>query len=227
MLENLPAEDVDHKYFEVKVSQRLLQLDANTEKLSRKVMEHHEEMVKGMQLVMELEKDLQVTNIICKNGRRHLASAIDEVSQNLLVTSNVKRKQFLLDILPVLIKIQHAMDIKSRLEGIADEGDYAKALRMCSACMQLMDSCSGVAAIVDMNSNIEDWLQRTLEKVDLVLIDVCHSFDADKYKMVIDAYAMIDDGGLGEKVQNCFVQIVVLETHSVLKSILYEGLHTV
>ncbi|MCO5604362.1 hypothetical protein L7F22_058527 [Adiantum nelumboides] len=44
MLENLPAEDVDHKYFEVKVSQRLLQLDANTEKLSRKVMEHHEEM---------------------------------------------------------------------------------------------------------------------------------------------------------------------------------------
>mgnify|MGYP000394385469 FL=1 len=39
---------------------------------------------------------------------------------------------------------------------------------------------------------------------------------------VIDAYAMIDDGGLGEKVQNCFVQIVVLETHSVLKNVLYE-----
>lgn len=223
MLEYLPSEDVDQKYFEVKVTQRLLQLDVNTEKLSRKVMEHHEEMVKGMRLVMELEKDLQVTNIICKNGRRHLASAIDEVSQNLLVTSNVKRKQVLLDILPTLIKIQHAMDIKSRLEGIVEEGDYAKALRMCSACMQLMDDCSGIAAIMDMNLNIEDWLQRTLEKVDRVLLEVCHSFEADKYKMVIDAYAMIDDGGLGEKVQNCFVQIVVLETHSVLKKLLYEG----
>eukprot|EP00250_Pteridium_aquilinum_P017784 c23783_g2_i2 orf=401-3664(+) len=223
MLEKLPAEDVDQMYFEDKVSQRLLQLDVNTEKLSRKVMEHHEEMVKGMRLVMELEKDLQVTNIICKNGRRHLASAIDEVSQNLLVTSNVKRKQVLLDILPILIKIQHAMDIKSRLETIVEEGDYAKALRMCSACMQLMDDCSGIAAIMDMNVNIEDWLQRTLEKVDHVLLEVCHSFEEDKYKMVIDAYAMIDDGGLGEKVQNCFVQIVVLETHSVLKNILYEG----
>ena len=39
---------------------------------------------------------------------------------------------------------------------------------------------------------------------------------------VIDAYSMIDDGGLGEKVQNCFVQIVVLETHSVLKNVLNE-----
>lgn len=223
MLENLPSEDVDQKYFEGKVTQRLLQLDVNTENLARKVMEHHEEMVKGMRLVMELEKDLQVTNIICKNGRRHLASAIDEVSQNLLVTSNVKRKQVLLDILPTLIKIQHAMDIKSRLEGIVEEGDYAKALRLCSACMQLMDDCSGIAAIMDMNLNIEDWLQKTLEKVDRVLLEVCHSFEADKYKMVIDAYAMIDDGGLGEKVQNCFVQIVVLETHSVLKNLLYEG----
>ena len=30
------------------------------------------------------------------------------------------------DILPILIKIQHAIDIKSRLEGIVEEGDYAK-----------------------------------------------------------------------------------------------------
>lgn len=223
MLENLPVEDVDQKYFDSMVAQRLLQLDFNTEKLSRKVMEHHEEMVKGMQLVMELEKDLKVTNIICKNGRRHLSSAIHEVSQNLLVTSNVKKKKVLMDILPILVKIQHAMDIKLRLEGIVEEGDYAKALRMCSACMQLMDECSEIAAVMDMNLSIEDWLQRTLEKVDHVLLEVCQSFEADKYRMVIDAYAMIDDGGLGEKVQNCFVQIVVLETHAVLKNLLYEG----
>lgn len=223
MLENLPAEDVDQKYFDAKVTQRLLQLDYNTEKLSRKVMEHHEEMVKGMQLVMELEKDLQVTNIICKNGRRHLSSAMHEVSQDLVVTSNVKKKRILLDILPKLVKIQHAMDIKSRLESIVEEGDYAKALRMCSACMQLIDECSGVSAIIDMNHSIEGWLQRTLEKIDRVLLEVCRSFEANKYKMVIDAYALIDDGGLGEKVQNCFVQIVVLETHSVLKNLLYEG----
>ncbi|KAH7405246.1 hypothetical protein KP509_15G062300 [Ceratopteris richardii] len=223
MLENLPSEDVDQKYFEAKVSERLLQLDANTEKLSKKVMEHHEEMVKGMQLVMELEKDLQVTNIICKNARRRLALAIDEVSQNLLISSNVKRKKILTDIIPFLIKMQHVSDIKSRLQGIVDEGNYAKALRMCSACMQLMDDCSGIAAIMDINTNIEEWLSGTLEKLDLVLLDVCQNFDADKYKMVIDAYTMIDDGGLGEKVQNCFVQIVVLETHTVLKNMLFEG----
>eukprot|EP00249_Psilotum_nudum_P022392 c28500_g1_i1 orf=1413-4874(+) len=222
-LEILPDSDVDQNYFDAQVAQRLLQLDAITESLSRQVMEHHEEMVKGMQLVMELEKDLQVTTIICKNGRRHLSLAVHEVSQDLVVTSNVKKKQLLLEILPILVRIQHTIDVKSRLDSIVEEGNYAKALQMCSICMQLMDECSGVFAVADMNRSIEQWLQCTLEKVDGVLLEVCRKFDGDDYKMVIDAYAMIDDGGLGEKVQNCFVQIVVIETHTVLKTFLYEG----
>jgi hypothetical protein len=70
-----------------------LQLEDITEKLSKQVMEHHEEMVKGMQLVTELERDLQVSSIIVKNGRRHLSRATFEVSQDLVVAANVRKKQ--------------------------------------------------------------------------------------------------------------------------------------
>ncbi|KAJ7561332.1 hypothetical protein O6H91_03G024200 [Diphasiastrum complanatum] len=224
LLEQLPKEDFDQKFLDVKIGQRFLQLDAITERLSRQVMEHHEEMVEGMQLVTELEKDLQVTNIICKNGRRHLASAMHEVSQDLVVTANVKKKQILLDMLPYLERIQQAVDIKSRLDVIVDEGNYGRALHMCSECLQVLDECVELSAIQDMNHNIEEWLQKTIEKVDGVLLDVCRKFDAKRYLTVIDAYAMIDDvASLIEKIQNCFAQIVVSETHAVLNSHLCEG----
>ncbi|KAJ0084233.1 hypothetical protein Patl1_30543 [Pistacia atlantica] len=75
---------------------RIAQLDRVAELLSRNVMEHHEVMVKGMNLVRELEKDLKVANVICMNGRRHINSSINEVSRDLIVNANSKKKQTLL-----------------------------------------------------------------------------------------------------------------------------------
>ncbi|CAL5426428.1 unnamed protein product [Camellia sinensis] len=112
VLEHMPSEENDVAYFEEKVmgsslgattlcimpkaTVRLAQLDSIAERLSRHVMEHHEEMVKGMHLVRELEKDLKVANVICMNGRRHLTSSRNEVSRDLIVTTSSKKKQVLL-----------------------------------------------------------------------------------------------------------------------------------
>ncbi|EFJ24849.1 hypothetical protein SELMODRAFT_442305 [Selaginella moellendorffii] len=220
LLEHLP-EQPTQEFFENKVSQRMLQLDDITEKLSIQVMEHHEEMVKGMQMVTEVEKDLQVSKIICKNGRRRLSLAIHEVSQDLVVAGNVRKKQVLMDMLPILERIQHAIDIKSRLDSTIEEGNYGKALQMCSECLQLLEEMSGLAAVQDMNHSIEEWLQKTIVKVDEVLLDVCRQFNVEKYMTVIDAYAMIDDiPGLSDKTQTFYAQIIVARTHSVLKEYL-------
>ncbi|EFJ30283.1 hypothetical protein SELMODRAFT_440658 [Selaginella moellendorffii] len=220
LLEHLP-EQPTQEFFENKVSQRMLQLDDITEKLSIQVMEHHEEMVKGMQMVTEVEKDLQVSKIICKNGRRRLSLAMHEVSQDLVVAGNVRKKQVLMDMLPILERIQHAIDIKSRLDSTIEEGNYGKALQMCSECLQLLEEMSGLAAVQDMNHSIEEWLQKTIVKVDEVLLDVCRQFNVEKYMTVIDAYAMIDDvPGLSDKTQTFYAQIIVARTHSVLKEYL-------
>jgi hypothetical protein len=96
MLQHLPKEGINQSVFDSKVAQKIQQLDVITQKLSKQVMEHHEEMVKGMQLVTELERDLQVATIIVKNGRRHLSKAIFEISQDLVVAANVRKKQVLL-----------------------------------------------------------------------------------------------------------------------------------
>ncbi|KAH9326179.1 hypothetical protein KI387_006357, partial [Taxus chinensis] len=165
-LKIIPIEENDLIYFEKKVSQRLVQLDVVTEQLSHKVMEHHEELVKGMQVVTEVEQDLQVANVICKNGRRHLSSSMNEVSRDLIVTSNAKRKQFFLA-----------------------------------------------------------WLARTLEKLDALLLGVCQKFNPESYIMVVDAYALIDDiSGFADKLQNVFTQIVLMETQTVLKDFVFQGL---
>ncbi|KAL6566889.1 hypothetical protein OROMI_015293 [Orobanche minor] len=155
ILEQSPSEEYEATYFEEKAALRLAQLDKISERLSRHVMEHHEEMevdylycfsvlhrilvvlpamltmhiiMTGMNLVRELEKDLKIANVICMNGRRHLTSSRNEVSRDLIVTDNSKKKQALLDILPILTELRHAVDMQVALETCVEEGNFSKRL---------------------------------------------------------------------------------------------------
>ncbi|KAJ4970113.1 hypothetical protein NE237_003212 [Protea cynaroides] len=230
VLEHIPSEGNDLTYFENKATLRLAQLDRIAERLSRHVMEHHEEMVKGMHLVRELEKDLKVANVISMNGRRHLTSSMHEVSRDLVVTSYAKKKQALLDMLPILTELRHAMDMQVALEVHVEEGNFFKAFQVLSEYLQILDSFSELSAIQEMSRGVEAWLAKTLQKLDSVLLGVCQEFKEESYITVVDAYALIGDiNGLAEKIQSFFMQEVLSETHSVLKSIVQEeqGLHNV
>ncbi|XP_014620084.1 syndetin-like isoform X3 [Glycine soja] len=186
-------------------------------------MEHHEVMVKGMNLVRELEKDLRIANVICMNGRRHLTSSMNEVSRDLIVNSYSKKKQALLDMLPTLTELRRALDMQSTLESLVEEGNYWKAFQVLSEYLQLLDSLSELSAIQEMSRGVEVWLGRTLQKLDALLLGVCQEFKEDGYITVIDAYALIGDtAGLAEKIQSFFMQEVISETHSVLKAIVHE-----
>ncbi|XP_014493837.1 syndetin isoform X1 [Vigna radiata var. radiata] len=223
ILEHVPADENELTYFEKQAALRLVQLDKVAEHLSRHVMEHHEVMVKGMNLVRELEKDLRIANVICMNGRRHLTSSMNEVSRDLIVNSYSKKKQALLDMLPTLIELQRALNMQSTLESLVEEGNYWKAFQVLSEYLQLLDSLSELSAIQEMSRGVEVWLGRTLQKLDALLLGVCQEFKEDGYITVIDAYALIGDtAGLAEKIQSFFMQEVISETHSVLKGVMHE-----
>nr|XP_043631842.1 syndetin [Erigeron canadensis] len=222
-LENIPSEESDLAYFEGKAALRLLQLDKVTESLSRQVMEHHEVMVKGMDLVGELEKDLKVANVICMNGRRHLTSSRNEVSRDLVVNTSSRRKQTLLDMLQVLATLLRAKDMQVELETLVNEENFFKAFQVLSEYLQLLDSLSELFAIQEMSRGVEIWLGRTLQKLDSLLLGVCQDFKETSFLTVVDAYALIGDvSGLAEKIQSFFMQEVISETHAVLKNILLE-----
>lgn len=224
-LENLPSDENDLPYLEGKAALRLLQLDRVTERLSRQVMENHEVMVKGMDLVGELEKDLKVANVICMNGRRHLTSSRNEVSQDLIVNTYSRKKQNLLDILPVLAALLRAKDMQVELETHVNEENFSKAFQVLSEYLQLLDSLSELSAIQEMSRGVEIWLGRTLQKLDSLLLGVCQDFKETSFLTVVDAYALIGDvSGLAEKIQSFFMQEVISETHAVLKNIMLEDL---
>ncbi|XP_054812023.1 LOW QUALITY PROTEIN: uncharacterized protein LOC129313133 [Prosopis cineraria] len=223
VLEHAPAEESELAHFEKQAALRLAQLDRVAECLSRHVMKHHEVMVKGMNLVRELEKDLRIANVICMNGRRHLTSSMNEVSRDLIVNSYSKKKQALLDMLPILTELQRALEMQSTLELLVQEGNYCKAFQVLSEFLQLLDSLSELSAIQEMTRGVEVWLGKTLQKLDALLLGVCQEFKEDSYLTVIDAYALIGDvTGLAEKIQSFFMQEVISETHSVLKAVVYE-----
>ncbi|XP_058077735.1 uncharacterized protein LOC131226076 isoform X2 [Magnolia sinica] len=224
VLEHIPSEEDDLTYFEKKAALRLSQLDGIAERLSCHVMEHHEEMVKGMQLVMEVEQDLKVANVICMNGRRHLTSSMHEVSRDLVVNSNAKKKQALLDLLPVLIELRHAIDMRMALESHVEDGNYFRAFQVLSEYLQVLDSFSELSAIQEMSRGVEVWLAKTLQKLDALLLGVCQEFKEENYITVLDAYALIGDvAGLAEKIQSFFMQEILSESHSVLKDTVQEG----
>ncbi|KAH0933244.1 hypothetical protein HID58_010361 [Brassica napus] len=221
--ENVPDDQSDLAYFEKQATLRLVQLDRVAESLSHHVMEHHEVMVKGMNLVRELEKDLKIANVICKNGRRNLTSSMNEASRDLIVHTHSKKKQALLDMLPILTDLRHARVMQSSLEDLVEEGNYCKAFQVLSEYLQLLDSLSEFSAIQEMTRGVEVWLGRTLHKLDSLLMGVCQEFKEDSYIMVLDAYALIGDvSGLAEKIQSFFMQEVISETHSVLKTVVGE-----
>ncbi|KAJ0260158.1 DUF2451 domain-containing protein [Hirschfeldia incana] len=223
ILENVPDDQSELAYFEKQASLRLVQLDRVAEDLSHHVMEHHQVMVKGMDLVRELEKDLKVANVISKNGRRNLTSSMNEASRDLIVHTHSKKKQALLDMLPILTDLRHARVMQSSLEDLVDEGNYCKAFQVLSEYLQLLDSLSEFSAIQEMTRGVEVWLGRTLRKLDSLLMGVCQEFEEDSYVMVLDAYALIGDvSGLAEKIQSFFMQEVISETHSVLKTVVGE-----
>ncbi|XP_052489354.1 uncharacterized protein LOC105761952 isoform X1 [Gossypium raimondii] len=223
ILENIPSEEIDLEHFEKQATLRLAQLDIVAEQLSHRVMEHHEVMVKGMNLVRELERDLKVANIICMNGRRHLTSSMNEVSRDLVVNTDSKKKQALMDLLLVLAELLHARDMQISLESLVQENNYCKAFQVLSEYLQVLDSFSELSVIQEMSNGVEFWLGRALQKLDSLLLGVCQEFKEEGYLTVVDAYALLGDvSGLAEKMQSFFMQEVISETHSVLKSIVHE-----
>ncbi|XP_024199450.1 syndetin isoform X2 [Rosa chinensis] len=177
----------------------------------------------GMHLVRELEKDLKVANVICMNGRRHLTSSRNEVSRDLIVNSYSKKKHALLDMVPVLTELRHALEMQSELESLVEEGNYCRAFQVLSEYLQLLDSFSELSAVQEMSRGVEVWLGQTLQKLDSLLLGVCQKFNEEGYITVVDAYALIGDiSGLAEKIQSYFMQEVLSETHSILKTIVQE-----
>ncbi|KAK6776447.1 hypothetical protein RDI58_027448 [Solanum bulbocastanum] len=225
ILEHMPSEESELAYLEDQATLRLSQLDRISERLSCHVMEHHEVMVKGMDLVRQLERDLKIANVICMNGRRYLTSSRNEVSRDLIVSNNSKRKQALLDVLPVLTELRHALDMQSTLETLVEEGRFSKAFQVLSEYLQLLDTLSELSAAQEMSRGVEVWLGKTLQKLDSLLVGVCQDFKEENYVTVVDAYALIGDvAGLAEKIQSFFMQEVLSETHSALKTTVQEDL---
>ncbi|CAL4923661.1 unnamed protein product [Urochloa decumbens] len=223
ILLSIPEDGGDATYFDKQSTLRLAQLDKIAERLSHHVMGHHEEMVKGMQLVMELEQDLKVANVICMNGRRHITSSKNEVSRDLVVNVKSKKKQALLDVLPILTELRHALDMQMELETFVEKENYFQAFQLLPEYLQILENYSGLSAVQEMGRGIEAWLARTIQKLDTHLLGVCQIFNEESYLTVVDAYALMGDvSGMAEKMQSFFLQEVLSRTHCVLKDMLEE-----
>ena len=57
--------------------------------------------------------------------------------------------------LPQLLQLQRVVEVRARMDACLQSGEYARALRMCSQCLVLIEEQSGIVALMDMNQRIE------------------------------------------------------------------------
>ncbi|XP_052883340.1 uncharacterized protein LOC128291889 [Gossypium arboreum] len=81
---------------------------------------------------------------------------MNEVSRDLVVNTDSKKKQALMHLLPVLAELLHAWDMEVSLESLVEESNFC-----------------------------EVWLGRTLQKLDSLLLGACQEFKEEGYLTVL------------------------------------------
>eukprot|EP00898_Chlorokybus_atmophyticus_P003339 jgi/Chlat1/4005/Chrsp26S03986 len=217
-LEKVPFDGWNEQYLDDRVRENLQVLDAVNSELSARVMANYNEFVQGLGLVSQVERDLQRIQIVCKNGRRYLTQAEEEISRNLSITENIQKKQVLLNILEVIAKIKALCELKATVKQTIEDGKYAKAVRMCMECVASVDGFA-VTAVQNLVASLEDLVHEAVAKAGVALYGLCAQFESHAYMKVVDVYVTIGDHiGLAEKVQTCFQQRIVQDTHDVLRA---------
>eukprot|EP00232_Nephroselmis_pyriformis_P016782 CAMPEP_0182881282 /NCGR_PEP_ID=MMETSP0034_2-20130328/17085_1 /TAXON_ID=156128 /ORGANISM="Nephroselmis pyriformis, Strain CCMP717" /LENGTH=247 /DNA_ID=CAMNT_0025014307 /DNA_START=1 /DNA_END=740 /DNA_ORIENTATION=- len=171
-----------------------------------------------------MQADLQQTHVVCKNSRRKLRLAAQEVAQNMQIASNTRRKRLLGEVLGHLQRLQEVATSRSGLLEALDADDYSTAIEGCLRVEAALAHMGGLSCVADMKVSLDRLLAECVQRVDETLQGACSNFTPERYETVVRAHLMTGDHkGLSDKTQACFQQAVVTATQSVLRAFALRG----
>ena len=141
LLDTLPDGDLDPTELVRLRAREDRTLALINERLSTQVMASYSDMVAEMARVRQISSQLQLSQVLCSNGRRHLSAAGKELAlSNLEVLAKHRQREHLRGLLDVVTKIRGMMNLRSVLATKArtQEGGGGGGLRLpthrCSGC---------------------------------------------------------------------------------------------
>ncbi|KAG2485571.1 hypothetical protein HYH03_015735 [Edaphochlamys debaryana] len=191
-------------------------------RLSRHVNKKRDVLLAGIDRVAEVEDDLKAAFLISRSGRATLKAAAEEVTRNIRVVGQTRRKQAYMELMEVVTKIKRARDLQNTLKRSQELGEYGDAIMTCVQCFQGVDTLRQLSVSGELRGSVQRLYVDTLRRMDGALTNIVAEFDPDKYTKILEGYLLqgIDGKALAEKVLQCFRDAIHDVTTRVVRSLL-------
>ncbi|BDA42201.1 probable Syndetin [Coccomyxa sp. Obi] len=170
---------------------RTAALEVVSELLSQHVLQNYDKFVAGIDEVGLVEQDLVSAYATVKSARTNLRASSTEISTNIKVTRQSRRKQKLLDLLDPLLKLQQAKDLHISLKEALQEGDYAHAFWLCVQCGAAMGALGMLRCASHLAANVDALYDEAAERLETALLAACADFQPDAYCKVLEGYIFL------------------------------------
>lgn len=187
---NIP-EDMDAQILESATKEKEQAHDVISSILSKKVMNNYGAFVQGMTQIHELGMDLQSSTIVCKNGRRSLNQAKEELIKNVLVIlSEYRRRQIYKEIVENLIHVKKILNTRKSLEQALNESNFPKAIELSIECRNLINSHKHLTCVSEIETALHDQFTVLTSKLDGALVETCRIWNPLTYERIMHGYPL-------------------------------------
>ncbi|EDQ90303.1 uncharacterized protein MONBRDRAFT_32036 [Monosiga brevicollis MX1] len=145
------------------------QLAAVSKKLSGLVLDHHKQFMTELARVTELSEQLQMTVVVCKNGRRLLNKAETAVSSSLEVLLKDRRKRRMIHLLKSLQAIAIMRTADTRLSQLLEERDFLGAIELWKNCRVITTVYDEYDCIRDLAAQLGEGTPRIIGRLQVEL----------------------------------------------------------
>ena len=220
VLRNLPRGSADKgHYLEDRAGEVTLRHEMVTQMLYGHIMKNYSIFVQGLSEVANLGDRLQEALVLARNTRQSLLQVSNDVKMSLSVAASATKKQNYLKLTDSLVKLQDLPTLTDEIRLATEAQRYAAAISKFVETYDALTDLTELACCVDMRVSMEGIGQDILREIDGKLQAVCTSFEPGVYAEIATSYRTLDDvAGLCDKMQACFSQAILTQTHSVVQS---------
>eukprot|EP00854_Cymbomonas_tetramitiformis_P005129 gene5129-6240_t len=192
VLSNLPEEDfIWSEFLQAQEESYLGKLEVVSSSVNERVMANYNDFVQGMAFVSELQEDLQLSNIVVKNGRRSLKKAATEVAANLRVKDLTRKKDCLSEVLERAQLLQELHKLEGTMKKTLQEQDFASAIQQYVESSQIIIQIQDLQVVAELQSKMEELLTSLIERLNDRIQLACQQFEEESYLECFNAYRLL------------------------------------
>jgi len=194
-------------------------VDRVSSALNREILAHGDDFVAGMTKIAEINGCLEESRVVMSNSRRLLQRIGADVKSAMRVTSSHTTKGSILSVLRLLEDIKFCQTCEAKIRFHLGASDYAEALSVYSKAWERLENMHALTCTSTLREDFVALRWELVSCVDNVLVDLCGTFDSDKFTKLYCTYPSLGNEvkHLADKIQDAFLKAVEMQTEGMLR----------